>query len=234
MISILTCQHRASRGPVGENQSSRTISPFMRRRSLCVAAFDARVRAVVAQVPACGRVPDTPVPLQVTSCASHLRAASMWAIARDDEMPGAHPIVARSAFDPAPFPKELLEIEGGPLWAPLSPGRHLRPGQRHPGRVPRAPPLKVTMAQALRSPTPVGRGGVSSPLFEVIDRALPVRLGSASVSRASQATDTGAQHPVCEWGGGFQPASVSCAEPSGDRCNHVHGRGREGAREQGR
>ncbi len=157
--------------------------------ALCVAGLDPRVRAVVAQVPACGsaappadpdasgfaalsrlylaggptaaprerigpqpvvspdqqaapslltpltafrwfsrygrrrgtgwrnwatlEIPDSPVPLQAGTCAPHLRAASLWAIAADDEMPGADPEVARRAFEGARGPKELLDLEGG-------------------------------------------------------------------------------------------------------------------------
>ena len=58
-------------------------------------------------------VADTPVPYHAALCAPHLRGASMWVIARDDEMPGAEPAVAHLAFDAAPQPKNLLEIEGG-------------------------------------------------------------------------------------------------------------------------
>lgn len=58
-------------------------------------------------------VPDTPVPYHAGLCAPHMHGASLWVIATDDEMPGAEPGVARMAFDAAPQPKELLEIEGG-------------------------------------------------------------------------------------------------------------------------
>lgn len=58
-------------------------------------------------------VADTPVPYHAGLCAPHLHGASLWVIAGDDEMPGAEPHVARMAFDAAPQPKELLEVEGG-------------------------------------------------------------------------------------------------------------------------
>lgn len=45
--------------------------------------------------------------------AGHMNAPSLFVIAPDDEMPGANPSVARMAFERAPSPKELLEIEGG-------------------------------------------------------------------------------------------------------------------------
>ena len=46
-------------------------------------------------------------------CAAQLKAPSLFVIAPDDEMPGANPEVARSAFEQAPSPKEMYEIEGG-------------------------------------------------------------------------------------------------------------------------
>jgi hypothetical protein len=46
----------------------------------------------------------------------------MWAIALDDEMPGANPVVARGAFDAAPRPKELLDLEGGHFGLLYHPG----------------------------------------------------------------------------------------------------------------
>lgn len=54
-----------------------------------------------------------PAPWKPAVCAAHINAPSLFVIARDDEMPGADPSVARMAFDSAPSPKELLEIEGG-------------------------------------------------------------------------------------------------------------------------
>lgn len=56
---------------------------------------------------------DTPIPYHAGLCAPHLRGASLWVIARDDEMPGAEAQVARMAFAAAPEPKELLEVDGG-------------------------------------------------------------------------------------------------------------------------
>ena len=58
-------------------------------------------------------VPDTPVPYHPGLCAPHMHGASLWVIATDDEMPGAEPPVALAAFESAPHPKELLEIDGG-------------------------------------------------------------------------------------------------------------------------
>lgn len=46
-------------------------------------------------------------------CAAQLKAPSLFVIATADEMPGAEPKVARIAFERAPTPKEICEIEGG-------------------------------------------------------------------------------------------------------------------------
>ncbi len=58
-------------------------------------------------------LPATPVPFHAGLCAPYIRGASFWVIADDDEMPGADPPVARTVFDRAPQPKELLRIDGG-------------------------------------------------------------------------------------------------------------------------
>lgn len=58
-------------------------------------------------------VEDAPVPFHPGLCTPHLHGASMWAIADDDEMPGAEPGIAHRAFDTAPQPRELLRIDGG-------------------------------------------------------------------------------------------------------------------------
>jgi pimeloyl-ACP methyl ester carboxylesterase len=58
-------------------------------------------------------VADTAVPYHAGLCAPHLQGASLWVIAGDDELPGAAAEVAHMAFDSAPLPKELLEIDGG-------------------------------------------------------------------------------------------------------------------------
>jgi len=57
--------------------------------------------------------PDTPVAYHAGLCAPHLRAASLWVIANDDEMPGAQTPVALHVFESAPEPKELLLVDGG-------------------------------------------------------------------------------------------------------------------------
>jgi uncharacterized protein len=57
--------------------------------------------------------PSEPASWQPVLCAAHLQAPSLFVIASDDEMPGADPEVARMAFENAPQPKEVCEIEGG-------------------------------------------------------------------------------------------------------------------------
>lgn len=56
---------------------------------------------------------DTPVRFHAGLAAPYLHAASLWVIAPDDEMEGAEPHVSRAAFDSAPDPKELLEVDDG-------------------------------------------------------------------------------------------------------------------------
>lgn len=58
-------------------------------------------------------VPEPPTGWHPALCAAHLRAPSLFVVAPDDEMPGADPDVARTAFERVPQPKELCEIEGG-------------------------------------------------------------------------------------------------------------------------
>lgn len=58
-------------------------------------------------------VPDTPIEYHPGLCTPHLRCPSFWAVANDDEMPGAEPEVARAAFAAASEPKQLLQISGG-------------------------------------------------------------------------------------------------------------------------
>jgi uncharacterized protein len=58
-------------------------------------------------------VSDTPVPFEAGLCVPHIGGASLWVIAGDDEMPGCEPAIALAAFDTAPKPAELLEVDGG-------------------------------------------------------------------------------------------------------------------------
>ena len=67
-------------------------------------------------------LPATEFPYHAGVCSPHLRGPSFWAIADDDEMPGAEPHVARAAFDAAPEPKTLLRIDGGHLGLLYEPG----------------------------------------------------------------------------------------------------------------
>jgi pimeloyl-ACP methyl ester carboxylesterase len=56
--------------------------------------------------------PATPAPFHPGLCAPHVKAFLMI-IAKEDEMPGANSHIARTVFDAAPQPKELVEIDGG-------------------------------------------------------------------------------------------------------------------------
>ncbi len=55
----------------------------------------------------------TPVPLNPILCAPHLQAALLLVIAAEDEMEGASSDMARLAWDLAPQPKQLVEVDGG-------------------------------------------------------------------------------------------------------------------------
>jgi pimeloyl-ACP methyl ester carboxylesterase len=57
--------------------------------------------------------PILPVPFHAALCTPHMTAASLWIVARDDEMSGAVPAIAREAFVVAPEPKEWLDVDGG-------------------------------------------------------------------------------------------------------------------------
>ncbi len=57
--------------------------------------------------------PPTPAPFHPGLCAPYLKAPLLMILCPQDEMPGANPLVARAAYDRAPQPKELIEIEGG-------------------------------------------------------------------------------------------------------------------------
>ncbi len=54
-----------------------------------------------------------PVPFHAGLCAPHLSASLLMLIAREDEMPGSNSSVARSVFESATVPRELIEIDGG-------------------------------------------------------------------------------------------------------------------------
>ena len=58
-------------------------------------------------------MPETPVPFHPVLCTPHIEAPLLLVIAKEDEMPGSNPGIARMAFDLAPQPKELVEIEYG-------------------------------------------------------------------------------------------------------------------------
>jgi uncharacterized protein len=52
-------------------------------------------------------------PYQPVLAAAHVSVPAHFAIALDDEMPGASPVIARTAYERLDGSKELLEIEGG-------------------------------------------------------------------------------------------------------------------------
>ncbi len=58
-------------------------------------------------------VPETPAPFHAGLCATHLHAALLLVIAKDDEMEGANSEVSRAVFALAPEPKQLIEMDGG-------------------------------------------------------------------------------------------------------------------------
>lgn len=57
--------------------------------------------------------PATPAPFHPVLCAPHIKAHVLMMVAQEDEMPGANSLISRMAFDIAPHPKELVEIDGG-------------------------------------------------------------------------------------------------------------------------
>lgn len=57
--------------------------------------------------------PKVPTKFNSVLCITHIKAALLMMVAYDDEMPGANSDVARYAFNLAPEPKELVEVDGG-------------------------------------------------------------------------------------------------------------------------
>jgi len=57
--------------------------------------------------------PDVPTKFTSVLCTPYIKAAILMMVAYDDEMPGANSNVARHAFEIAPQPKKLIEIDGG-------------------------------------------------------------------------------------------------------------------------
>jgi uncharacterized protein len=57
--------------------------------------------------------PQTPSPFHAGLATPYLHHPLLMLIAPGDEMPGANPVVSRAAYDAAPGPKELVEIDGG-------------------------------------------------------------------------------------------------------------------------
>ncbi len=58
-------------------------------------------------------VPDVPSPLNPVHCISHIKAALLMVVAKNDEMEGANSEIAMQAYNRAPEPKRLVEVEGG-------------------------------------------------------------------------------------------------------------------------
>jgi pimeloyl-ACP methyl ester carboxylesterase len=58
-------------------------------------------------------VPNSQALYHPVLCAPFSKTPILFIIAREDEMPSANPNVSRLAYELAPEPKELLEIEGG-------------------------------------------------------------------------------------------------------------------------
>ena len=57
--------------------------------------------------------PDVPVKLNPVLCIPHIKAALFMVIASEDEMVNANSGIARHAYDIAPQPKKMLEVDGG-------------------------------------------------------------------------------------------------------------------------
>jgi len=57
--------------------------------------------------------PNVPTKFNSVLCIPHIKAALLIILANDDEMEGANSDVVRQAFEIAPQPKKLLEVDGG-------------------------------------------------------------------------------------------------------------------------
>lgn len=57
--------------------------------------------------------PNVPVRFNSVVCIPHIKAALFMIVAKYDEVKAANADVARHAYERAPFPKELLEVDGG-------------------------------------------------------------------------------------------------------------------------
>lgn len=57
--------------------------------------------------------PKVPVKFNSLLCIPYIKAALLMMVAFEDEMEGASSVIARAAFDAAPQPKELIEVDGG-------------------------------------------------------------------------------------------------------------------------
>lgn len=66
--------------------------------------------------------PDVPTRFNSVLCIPHLKTPLLMMVAHDDEMEGANSEVARYAFNLAPEPKQLVEIDGGHFGLLFYPG----------------------------------------------------------------------------------------------------------------
>jgi alpha-beta hydrolase superfamily lysophospholipase len=57
--------------------------------------------------------PNVPVNFNSVLCIPHIKAALLMVVAYDDEMARANSEVSRHAFEIAPYPKTLIEVDGG-------------------------------------------------------------------------------------------------------------------------
>jgi cephalosporin-C deacetylase-like acetyl esterase len=56
---------------------------------------------------------ETPDQFHIGQCARHLKAPILMVVARNDEMNGANPVVAKEVFEMIKKPKEWVDIDGG-------------------------------------------------------------------------------------------------------------------------
>lgn len=58
-------------------------------------------------------VPQVPTPFNAVVCIPYIKAALLLVVGNEDEMEGANADVARHAYNIAPQPKQLVEVDGG-------------------------------------------------------------------------------------------------------------------------
>lgn len=69
-------------------------------------------------------IPETTAPFHPGLCTPYLQAPLLMLIARDDEMIGSKAEIARMAYDAAPGPKKLVELDGGHFGLLYYPSEH--------------------------------------------------------------------------------------------------------------